>query len=83
VAGLGDFFRNLFGSVFSRSDPLDRIATYILREHERGRPLVEILDDPYVRNRATPEQLARLLDNPEIVRGLGKDVVERARATLT
>jgi hypothetical protein len=83
VARLGDFFRNLFGSVLSRSDPLDRVATYVIREHERGRPLVEILDDPYVRNRTTPDQLAHLLDNPEVVRALGKDVVQTARATLT
>jgi hypothetical protein len=82
VAGVADFFRNLFGSVFSRSDPLDRVATYLVREHQRGRPLVEILDDPYVRNRTTPAQLARLLDNPHVVRELGKDVVESARATL-
>jgi hypothetical protein len=78
VGGLGDFFRNLF----SRSDPLDRVATYLLREHDRGRPLAEILNDPYVRNRTTPDQIARLLDNPEVVRELGKDVVEDARATL-
>jgi hypothetical protein len=78
VPGIGDFFRNLF----SRSEGLDRVATYILREHERGRALAEIVNDPYVRNRTTPEQLARLLDNPEVVRALGKDAVDDARASL-
>jgi hypothetical protein len=78
VASLGDFVRNLFG----RSDPLDRVATYIIREHERGRPLAEILDDPFVRNRAKPEDLARLLDNPDVVRALGEDAVASARTTL-
>jgi hypothetical protein len=78
VARIGDFFRNLFG----RSDPLDRVGTYILREHERGRPLAEILDDPFVRNRARPDELARLLENPEIVRALGHATVESARAEL-
>ena len=38
---------------------------YPLREHERGLPLAEILDHPYVRNRATPQELARLLDRPK------------------
>jgi hypothetical protein len=76
--GLGDFIRNLF----SPKDPLDRLATYVLREHERGRPLAEILEDPYVKNRTTEEQRARLLDNPDIVRALGEDAVEQARATL-
>jgi hypothetical protein len=78
VGRIGDFFRNLF----SRSEPLDRVATYIIREHERGRPLVEILDDPFVRNRAKPEDLARLLENPDVVRALGDDAVQSARTTL-
>jgi hypothetical protein len=78
VGRIGDFFRNLF----SRSEPLDRVATYIIREHERGRPLVEILDDPFVRNRAKPEDLARLLENPDVVRALGDDAIQSARTTL-
>jgi hypothetical protein len=76
--GLGDFIRNLF----SPRDPLDRMATYVLREHERGRPLTEILEDPYVKNRTTEEQRARLLDNPDIVRAIGEDSIAQARATL-
>jgi hypothetical protein len=76
--GIGDFIRNLF----SARDPLDRLATYVLREHERGRPLHEILDDPYVTNRTSPEQRARLLDNPDIVRAIGEADIEQTRATL-
>jgi len=83
AVGLGDFFRNLSNSIFSRSDPLDRIATYVIREHERGRPLGEILEDPYVRNRTTAEQRSRLLDNPAIIRELGSDTVERARSSAS
>ena len=52
---------------------------YVLREHTRGRSLQEVLDDPYVRNRSTPEQRARLLDRPEVVAALG----ERALADLS
>jgi hypothetical protein len=82
MGGISDFFRNLSASVFNRSDPLDRLATYVIREHERGRTLDEIMDDPYVRNRTTAEQRARLLDNPAIVQAIGRDVVESTRATL-
>jgi hypothetical protein len=78
VARIGDFFRNLF----SRSEPLDRVATYIIREHERGRPLEEVLNDPFVRNRAKPEDLARLLENPDVIRALGEVTVASARATV-
>ena len=57
----------------------ERIAAYVIREHERGRALHDILEDPYLRNRCTPEQLARLLDRPEIVHALGESTVAAAR----
>ena len=40
-------------------------AVNLIREHERGRALAEILEDPYVRNRTTPLERERLLDRPE------------------
>jgi hypothetical protein len=55
----------------------------VIREHERGRPLAEILEDPYVRNRATPQELARLLDRPEVIRALGTGVVASEQQKLT
>jgi hypothetical protein len=82
MAGLAAFFRNPFSFLFARSTKMDRIAAYLVREHERGRSLDEILEDPYVRNRATPEELARLLDRPELIRALGDGVVTTARSTL-
>jgi hypothetical protein len=73
--GLGDFFRN----VFSRPSGNDRITAYLIREHERGRSLNEILEDPYIRNRTTPQERERLLDRPEVIRALGEDVVSQAK----
>jgi hypothetical protein len=74
-----DFLRNPFSFLGTRSSGEDRIAQYVIREHERGRPLAEILDDPYIKNRTTPLERDRLLDRPEVVRALGQDVVESAR----
>ena len=54
----------------------------MIREHERGRPLSDILDDPYIRNRTTENERKRLLDRPEVVRSLGHDVVERAKTEV-
>jgi hypothetical protein len=51
----------------------------VIREHERGRPVAEILDDPYVRNRATPQEIARILDRPEVVHALGEHTVAAER----
>lgn len=76
---LSGLLRSPFGFLFARSSNEDRVASYVIREHERGRTLLEILEDPYVRNRLTPEQTKRLLDRPEVVHALGQDTVESTR----
>jgi hypothetical protein len=53
-----------------------------MREHGRGRPVEEILQDPYVRNRLTPQQQSRMLDRPELIHALGEQDVEAARSYL-
>lgn len=80
---LSSFLRNPFSFLFARSSKEERVAAYVIREHERGRPLSEILDDPYIRNRCTPQEQARLLDRPEIVRALGESVVAPEREART
>ena len=79
---LANVFRNPFSFLFARSSAEDRVAAYVIREHERGRSLEEILNDPYVRNRLTPAQQARLLDRADIIRAVGDDTVESARGAL-
>ncbi|HVD26813.1 MAG TPA: hypothetical protein VNB86_12575 [Gaiellaceae bacterium] len=76
---LSDLFRNPFSFLFTRSSSEERVAAYVVREHERGRSLAEILDDPYVKNRTTPLERDRLLDRPEVIRALGRDVVQSVR----
>ena len=77
-----DFLRNPFSFLFTRSSGEDRIAAYVIREHERGRPLSEILDDPYIKYRTTPSERERLLDRPEVIRALGETNVEAERQRL-
>ena len=79
VGRLSDFLRNPLSFFSTESKPESRLVTYIIREHQRGRPLAEILEDPYIRNRCTPHERDRLLDRPELVRALGKDTVSSAR----
>jgi hypothetical protein len=80
VARLAGFLRNPFSFLFTGSSHEDRVAAYVIREHERGRDLADILEDPYVRNRCTPQEVERLLDRPELIRALGDDVVSGVRA---
>ena len=79
MARLAALFRNPFSFLFTGSSHEDRVAAYVIREHERGRALGEILDDPYVRNRCSPQEVKRLLDRPELIRALGDDAVAGVR----
>ena len=47
-------FRNPFSFLFQRSSAEERVAAYVIREHDRGRDLAEILEDRYVQNRLNP-----------------------------
>ncbi len=55
---------------------------YVIREHDRGRSLDEILQDRYVQNRLSPEQQKRLLDRPEIMEAISGDMLEAAKASV-
>jgi len=75
--------KDMFSFLFQRSAGEERVAQYVIREHDRGRALAEILEDKYVVNRLqTPEQRARLLDRPEIIHAVGGDMTEAAKASL-
>jgi hypothetical protein len=75
-------FKNLFSFLFQRSSAEEHVARYVVREHDRGRGLDEILQDRYVQNRLTPEQQRRLLDRPEIIEAISGDMIESAKAEL-
>jgi hypothetical protein len=79
---LSSFLRNPFSFLFARSSQEERLAAYVIREHERGRALAKILDDPYVRNRATPQEIGRLLDRPEMIQALGQTTVAAEQQRL-
>jgi hypothetical protein len=75
-------FKNLFSFLFQRSTGEEHVARYVIREHDRGRALDEILKDRYVQNRLTPEQQKRLLDRPEILESISRDMVAAAKASI-
>jgi hypothetical protein len=79
---LSNLFRNPFSFLFSRSGAEERLATYVIREHSRGRSLEEIMSDRYLINRTTPAERARLLDRPEVIRAIGGDAVQSAKSSI-
>jgi hypothetical protein len=81
----------LFQRIFGRGEPKaeseerrgitkeEGLAAYIVREHKAGRSVDDILDDPYLKNRASEEQRLRLLERPEVIRAIGEDTAAVAR----
>ena len=72
----------MFSFLFQKSSAEEHVARYVIREHDRGRGLDEILTDKYVQNRLTPEQQKRLLDRPEIIEAISGDMLEAAKAAI-
>ena len=76
------WFKNTFSFLFSRGSAEEHVARYVVREHQRGRSLNEILEDRYVQNRVSPEQQRRMLDRPEVIEAFGGDMLETAKSSL-
>ena len=78
------FFSRLFGKREKSAEAPrgiskeEALAAYVVREHRKGRSLEEILDDAYLKNRATDEQRLRLLERPEVIRAVGEDTAAMA-----
>jgi hypothetical protein len=77
--GLRETIAGAFSFLGTRSQSEERMAQYVIREHRRGRPLDQILSDPFVQNRCTEEQVQRLLERPEVVHAVGEDTIAAAR----
>lgn len=69
-------------SLFASTRRDDFLERYVVREHQHGRPLAEILDDPYLRNWSTPEQRARLLERPALVAAIGEHALAELRTAV-
>jgi hypothetical protein len=77
--GLREALAGAFSFLRTGSQREDRIAQYVIREHHRGRPLAEILEDHYVTNRLTPEQIRRLLERHDLIHAVGEDTIASAQ----
>lgn len=76
------FLRNPFSFLFATKGAEERVAAYVVREHDRGRTLDDILDDPYVVNRCTDREIARVLERPEVIHAIGEDVAKAHQAAF-
>jgi hypothetical protein len=79
---LVDAIKGAFSFLSSRSQSEERVAQYVIREHHRGRSLQDVLEDHYVTNRLTAEQIRRLLDRPDVLHSLGESLVTETKSKL-
>jgi hypothetical protein len=82
MGAFGRFFGSVFSFLGTRSTQEERVAAYVIREHDRGRSLDDILADPYVRNRCSASEIERLLDRPDVLKSIGDDLAAEAKASL-
>ncbi len=59
-----------------------RLVEYIAREVGDGRSITEVLEDPYVINRAATLGRYALLEEPEVVAAAGEEVLSSMRTRL-
>ena len=74
--------RNPFKSLFGSTRREQYVERYVLREHRKGRPFAEILEDPYVLAWSTPDERARLLERPAVVAEVGANAIAGLQAAL-
>jgi hypothetical protein len=57
------------------SDPVEeRVVEYVIREVHNGRHLMEVMDDPYVRNRLSDAKRDEVLENSEVIEALEEEI---------
>jgi len=73
ASSINDRIRQFFDDL--ASDPVEeRVVEYVIREVNNGRRLMEVIDDPYVRNRLSDEKREHILENPEVVDALEHEI---------
>lgn len=77
MASINERLKQFFSDM--AADPVEeRVVEYVIREVHNGRRLMEVIEDPYVRNRLTDEKRSHVLENSEIVDALEQEI----RATI-
>ena len=75
-------FLSRFFSRFSGSHRHNLLTEHVLREIRGGRDLSDVLDDPFVRNRADDRQRRAILDDPRVSAAASDTVLSDLRARL-
>ena len=70
-----EFFEDMSSDVIE-----ERVAEYCIREVHSGRKLMDVIQDPYVKNRLNEEKInAVLLENPEVIEAMEQEIAATFR----
>lgn len=73
AGSINDRIKQLFEEM--ASDPVEeRVVEYVIREVHNGRRLMDVINDPYVRNRLSDQKVQNVLENPEVVDALEQEI---------
>jgi hypothetical protein len=73
ASSINDRLRQFFEDL--ATDPVEeRVVEYVIREVNNGRRLMEVINDPYVRNRLSDEKRDHILENSEVVDALEHEI---------
>lgn len=57
------------------TDPVEeRVIEYVIREVHNGRRLMEVIQDPFVKNRLSEEKVHAVFENPEVLDALEDEI---------
>ena len=63
----------------SRPSREQRIASYVIRQHRKGRMLSDVLADPYLRTCGSRRSVWKAMSQPWVLRALERNVEEAIR----
>lgn len=72
--GINEQIKDFFDGLGGDDVVEERVIDYVIEEIEKDRRLADILEDPYVRNRLTEERRQHLLENPDIIETVDREV---------
>jgi len=73
VANINDRLKKFFDDM--AVDVIEeRVIEYVVREVHNGRRLMEVMNDPYVRNRLSDEKRADIFERPEVMDALEQEI---------
>lgn len=73
ASSINDRLKKFFSDI--ATDPVEeRVIEYVIREVHNGRSLMEVMDDPYVRNRLNDAKRDAVFENSEVITALEDEI---------